>query len=113
MTTFEPSQLLPDIKVWQPPRRKLLLTKGALSHQIRNLEQELGFPLFHRHSRGIVLSNRGREILATAEAAFEQIERQAAALKGGRSTDTDDWHDNLFCIPLAFFAADGLHPASP
>ena len=62
--------------------QELLLTKGALSHQIRNLEQELGFPLFHRHSRGIVLSNRGREILTTAEAAFEQIERQAAALKG-------------------------------
>ncbi len=61
----------------------LHLTKGALSHQIRGLEAALGFALFERHARGMRLTAKGRDLLVTAAAAFEQIEAKTAAL--GRS----------------------------
>ena len=60
---------------------ELCLTKGALSHQIRNLEEELGFTLFERHSRGIRLSDKGRDLLATCQSAFNLIEQKANELR--------------------------------
>ena len=59
----------------------LNLTKGAVSHQIRLLESELGFSLFHRLSRGIELSNAGQELLLTSQAAFESIEQRIQELR--------------------------------
>ena len=38
----------------------LSLTKGAMSHQIRRLETDLGFEVFQRHARGIELTAKGR-----------------------------------------------------
>lgn len=58
----------------------LHLTKGALSHQIKRLEEELGFPVFERHSKGITLTTKGGELLATAKDAFTQIETKASQL---------------------------------
>lgn len=59
---------------------ELCLTKGALSHQIKNLEAELKFDLFKRHSKGIVLTESGRSLLATCQSAFGQIEQRAIEL---------------------------------
>ncbi len=58
----------------------LPLTKGALSHQIRGLETALGFALFERHARGLRLTAKGRDLLATAGEAFTRIEQKTAAL---------------------------------
>ncbi|MEM7257900.1 MAG: LysR substrate-binding domain-containing protein [Pseudomonadota bacterium] len=52
----------------------LHLTKGALSHQIKRLEEDLGFAVFTRHARGIELSAKGRELLSTAEPLFDRLE---------------------------------------
>lgn len=60
---------------------ELHLTKGAVSHQIRQLEMELGFPLFQRHPRGISLTANGKELLATTLASFDNIERKIKALR--------------------------------
>ncbi len=61
---------------------RLCLTKGALSHQIRRLEEELGFTVFERHARGIRLTTKGKELLLAARQSFEQIERKAEDLAG-------------------------------
>lgn len=53
---------------------ELHLTKGALSHQIKRLEKELGFELFVRHSSGITLSEKGRALITIAEQSFRQID---------------------------------------
>jgi len=63
---------------------ELGLTKGALSHQIRRLEAELGFAVFRRHSRGIRLSPEGKDLLVVAQNAFDQIEDKAMELGGLR-----------------------------
>ena len=39
----------------------LCITQSAVSHRMRCLEQELGFPLFHRLTRKIILTEEGRE----------------------------------------------------
>ncbi len=59
---------------------KLNLTKGALSHQINNLEQDLDFKVFERHPKGIRLTRKGRELLTTAEPLFRQLEDRISQL---------------------------------
>ena len=55
---------------------ELGLTKGAVSYQIKQLEGELGFALFERLARGIRLTSQGASLLASAQAALKDIERQ-------------------------------------
>ncbi|MDA4847978.1 LysR substrate-binding domain-containing protein [Hoeflea poritis] len=60
---------------------ELRLTKGAVSHQMRQLEAELGFAVFQRHARGISLTSKGQELLATVQAAFENVEQRIAEMR--------------------------------
>ena len=41
---------------------ELFITQGAVSHQIRHLEKHLGFPLFHRLTRKIILTDAGERL---------------------------------------------------
>jgi len=34
-------------------------SQSAISRQISNLEYEIGIPLFHRHPRGLILTEQG------------------------------------------------------
>ena len=38
---------------------RLSLSQSAISRQISSLEQEIGSPLFHRHARGLILTEQG------------------------------------------------------
>lgn len=58
----------------------LHLTKGALSHQVRRLEDELGFSVFDRRPKGMSLTSKGKSLLQVAESAFNTIEDTAAHL---------------------------------
>ncbi len=65
---------------------KLSLSQSAVSRQISALEQSLNLPLFHRHARGLVLTEQGeilheavREVfarLATAEVLLSESREQ-------------------------------------
>ncbi|MDT7837015.1 LysR substrate-binding domain-containing protein [Aquabacterium sp. OR-4] len=52
----------------------LHLTHGAVSQQIRHLEQQLGFALFERRGRRLVINAAGQALLAAAEPALAQLE---------------------------------------
>lgn len=54
---------------------QLHLTPQAVSLQIRNLEQQLGFELFERLPAGVVLSAAGEQLLAWVERGIGLIER--------------------------------------
>ncbi len=41
--------------------RQLYLTPSAVSHQIKQLEEQLGFSLFERQTRAVVLSRQGQQ----------------------------------------------------
>jgi DNA-binding transcriptional LysR family regulator len=55
---------------------ELFLTKGAVSHQIRILEQELGFLLFKAHRRKLSLTLEGARLYRIASVSFENIEQE-------------------------------------
>ncbi len=53
----------------------LYLTQPALSRQIRQLEERLGFSLFGRTTRRVELTDAGAVFLADARSALETLER--------------------------------------
>jgi DNA-binding transcriptional LysR family regulator len=60
---------------------ELNLTKGAVSYQIRQLEDELGFEVFSRRNRGIVLTTKGQKLLYASKAAFNDLESEINQLR--------------------------------
>ena len=65
---------------------ELHVTAGALSHQIRGLEDLLGLKLFERHVRSIALTSAGKQLYPGLQTAFVHI-RDAVA---GLSNAADD-----------------------
>lgn len=49
------------------------LSQSAISRQIGALEEDLGTPLFHRHARGLVLTEQGEILLETAHEMATRI----------------------------------------
>ncbi|HHC7355354.1 TPA: LysR substrate-binding domain-containing protein [Vibrio campbellii] len=53
--------------------KALHLTTGAISQQIIQLEEQLGFTLFERHSRGIRLTPKGLQLSQSTQFHFTEI----------------------------------------
>ncbi|QGY39446.1 LysR family transcriptional regulator [Pseudodesulfovibrio cashew] len=52
----------------------LFLSQSALSGQIKLLEDELEYPLFERHARGMTLTAKGETLLPYARSAIQAME---------------------------------------
>jgi len=61
--------------------RELFVTPGAISQQVKVLEEELGTPLFLRMTRRVALTEAGRLLLPAAQEAFESLTRALERLK--------------------------------
>ena len=55
--------------------RNLHVTQSALSMLIRELESQTGLRLFDRHTRKVVLSEPGQELLGTARRVLAEVEQ--------------------------------------
>ena len=77
LRTFETSARLLN---FTRAAEELNLTQGAISHQIRELEEILGVRLFDRRHRGLALTDAGRTYLAHAREALESLRAGADAL---------------------------------
>jgi len=64
---------------------ELNLTKGAVSYQINRLETDLGFTVFERRPRGIVLTERGAKLRQASAAAYRALDREIASLREDES----------------------------
>src|SRR5580765_5094425 len=68
---------------------ELFVTQGAVSHQVKALEEELGVKLFNRERQRLVITEAGRQYLTTLRDAFDRIalgtERSSNAKLPGRS----------------------------
>ncbi|WP_236209451.1 LysR substrate-binding domain-containing protein [Pseudomonas tohonis] len=64
--------------------QELSVTPGAVSRQIRLLEEELGVSLFDRTRNTVALNDNGRRLAATVSQAFELLIRGADELRGER-----------------------------
>ncbi len=67
--------------------KRLRVAQSALSAQIRQLEAQLGEPLFAREGRRLVLTEAGAMALAYAEDIFAAGGELVSTLKQGRSRD--------------------------
>ncbi len=85
---------------------ELSLTHGAVSQQIRGMEEQLGFELFHRRGRRIVLNPAGEALLQGVERAWLHLDEavHAAAAASG-STE-----QRLRLTTLPSFAQHWLMP---
>src|SRR5258708_37760945 len=52
---------------------ELCVTQGAVSHQVKALEAELGIKLFNRERQRLVITEGGREYLTVLRDAFDRI----------------------------------------
>jgi len=60
--------------------RILNLSQSAVSRQIRGLEHSLKLPLFHRHARGLLLTEQGEELHHTVRDIYSKITMTEARL---------------------------------
>ena len=58
----------------------LNLSQSAVSRQISALESNLKVPLFHRHARGLILTEQGELLYRTAHEVFGKLAMTAARL---------------------------------
>lgn len=69
---------------------RLGLSQSAISRQIGALEEDLNTPLFHRHARGLVLTEQGEILLQSANEVAKRMAAVQTAL--GESRDSPAGH---------------------
>jgi DNA-binding transcriptional LysR family regulator len=66
------------------------LSQSAVSRQVSALEQDLKVPLFHRHARGLVLTEQGELLLRTAREVMAKLDAAEMALSESREKPNGD-----------------------
>lgn len=84
---------------------RVFVAQSALSHQIAQLEDEVGTALFHRSRRGIELTDAGQRFLPHAVAILRQTEE---ALASARETTEEPSGKVVFGIPHSASSALAL-----
>lgn len=60
---------------------RLNLSQSAVSRQIRGLEESLGTILFHRHARGLILTEQGELLFDATNAMNKRLDAAAARIR--------------------------------
>lgn len=68
--------------------KELHLTHGAISHQIKSLEEELGVPLFHRQARSMTLTEAGRTYAYQVRQILDELAQATSQLREPTSDKT-------------------------
>jgi DNA-binding transcriptional LysR family regulator len=71
----------------------LRLSQSAISRQVSALEHDVGVPLFHRHARGLVLTEQGDLLYRTAHEVLMKLENVK-----NRLTETTDKPSGLLRV---------------
>ena len=83
---------------------RLALTPSAVSHQVKELEEQLGVTLFQRRTRAISLTATGRQLLDDLEPALAAL--HAAVIRASRSNARRQLH----VVMPPFFASELFAP---
>ncbi len=76
-----PSRRRPGSGSFRLAAGELGITRSAVSHQIKSLEQHLGLQLFRRDARRAELTQSGQFYYPAIRDAFDQIESQTRTLR--------------------------------
>jgi len=74
LTAFRYFDIAAETESFVRAAERLHVTHGAVSRQVRLLEESLGIALFERRNRAIFLTPAGRALQGTTQAIFEQLE---------------------------------------
>jgi DNA-binding transcriptional LysR family regulator len=85
---------------------QLGLSQSAVSRQVSALEQELAVALFHRHARGLILTEQGELLYRTAHEVFMKLESVRAKLTDSRERPNGD-------LKVTTTAGLGVHWLTP
>jgi LysR family glycine cleavage system transcriptional activator len=85
LTIFEAAARLESFKA---AGEELFITPSAVSHQIKALEEHLGFPLFQRKSRGVSVNLAGRVYLQDIQKGLMAIEQGTKKIRHRFATPT-------------------------
>lgn len=80
------------------------LTHGAISHQVRALEEDLGIALFSRHGKKIAITSEGEQFAEAVRKALGDIAQAAEVLRKSKQ------QPRLAVTALPSFAARWLSP---
>ncbi len=67
--------------------QELSVTPGAVSHQIKALEGDLGAALFQRHHRGVVLTPEGQALFETLASCFGRISKRLGTIRQSQTVE--------------------------
>jgi DNA-binding transcriptional LysR family regulator len=84
----------------------LQLSQSAVSRHISGLEESLGVSLFHRHARGLILTEQGELLHNSSREIFARL-----AMIEGQLSDSKNISDGLITITVAEFI--GSHFIAP
>ena len=63
---------------------RIRLSQSAVSRQIRNLEESLSVILFHRHARGLILTEQGELLFEATRQMSKKLEAASARIKDSK-----------------------------
>ena len=63
---------------------QLHLSQSAISRQIRGLEEQLSATLFHRHARGLLLTEQGELLYGATYEMTKRLNQAAAEIKDSK-----------------------------
>jgi LysR family cyn operon transcriptional activator len=97
--------------------RKVHVTQSTLSHQIRQIEEEVGRPLFDRLGRRVVITEAGDELLHSATRALKEVDEAVRRLKSAPGPLTGQLRVgathtfNIKVVPECLAAFFAQHPS--
>ena len=71
---------------------KLHISQPGLSRQVRDLEQELGFPLLERGAKSVRLTEAGHMFLGEARAVLQRVEAAVQAARAVAAGNREELH---------------------
>jgi LysR family glycine cleavage system transcriptional activator len=104
LSALRPFEAAARLESFSRAAEELHLTHGAVSHQVRALEEHLGTPLFARHGKRVTLTAAGRAFAESVRNALQEI-AQAAERLDSRKRD-----HQLSVSVLPSFASRWLMP---
>lgn len=82
LSTLRPFEAAARHQSFSRAADELHLTHGAVSHQVRALEEHLGTPLFERHGKRVAVTAAGRSLAERIRSALDDIARALEQARG-------------------------------
>ena len=103
LSSLRPFEAAARLESFSRAADELHITHGAVSHQVRALEEHLNTPLFARHGKRVMLTAAGRAFAERVRAALDELAAAAQAVRTRRD-------DVLTISVLPSFASRWLMP---